>query len=77
MRANIAFVATLWLALFMAWTISGEQFLDLMFAMPDLGPVDDLVLSGVVWMEDWRADLGLPDLFGRLRATLHRISGLG
>lgn len=77
MRANWNFVATLWITLVAVWALSGEQFLDLVFAMPNLGPVDDAILTGVVWLEEARARLGLPDLFQMLRDTLHRLSGLG
>ena len=77
-RSNtLIFIATLWLCLIAAWLFSGEQFLDLMFAMPDLGPVDDVILTAVVWLEDFRAGLGAPDLFAALRSVLHRLTGLG
>lgn len=74
---GIVFMGTLWLCLIGVWLVSGEQFLDLMFAMPDAGPVDDVILTAVVWAEDWRAGLGMPDLFSDLRAFLHRVTGLG
>lgn len=73
----VPFVATLWLALFAAWLFSGEQFLDLVFSMPDAGPIDDWILSAVLWAEGLRAEAGLPDLFAALRSTLHAWTGLG
>lgn len=76
-RETVAFILTLWLCLIGAWLTSGEQFLDLMFAIPDAGPVDDWVLTLVVWLEEARADLGVPDLFAALRAALHGWTGLG
>jgi hypothetical protein len=45
--------------------------------MPDLGPVDDFLLAGVVAAEETKAALGLPDLFGALRTLLHRWTGFG
>ncbi|WP_297773483.1 hypothetical protein [uncultured Roseovarius sp.] len=77
MQRNIVFLATLWGALGLSWLLSGERFLDLMFAMPDLGKIDDLVLEVVIQAEDAKDALGAPDLFGALRAALHRITGLG
>lgn len=77
MSPNARFCVTLWLSLVAAWAFSGEQFLDLMFAMPNAGPVDDAILAVVVWLEDGRAALGLPDLFQALRDGLHRATGLG
>lgn len=77
MRQNLIFALTLWAALGLAWLLSGEQFLDLIFAMPDLGWIDDMVLAGAFLAEDAKAALGLPDLFAALRAALHRLTGLG
>lgn len=77
MRQNLIFAVTLWGALGLAWLLSGERFLDLIFAMPDFGRVDDIILAGVFQAEDAKAALGLPDLFAALRAALHRLTGLG
>ncbi len=71
------FVVTLWLSLFAVWLFSGEQFLDLMFAMPNAGPVDDAILGLVIAAEEARAALGLPDLFQGLRDLVHGATGLG
>ncbi len=76
-RPRTAFLFTLWAALVLAWAFSGERFLDWAFAMPDLGAVDDLLLAAVVAAEAAKAALGLPDLFGALRAALHHWTGLG
>ncbi|SHI33201.1 hypothetical protein [Wenxinia saemankumensis] len=76
-RGNPTFLATLWAALILAWIFSGEQFLDLMFAMPDAGAVDDWLLGIVVRAEDMRAAWGAPDLFASWRGLLHRTFGLG
>lgn len=70
------FLATLWLCLALAWLVSGEQFLDLVFAMPDAGPVDDWVIAAAVGLEDFRARFAPPDLFAALRAALHHWTGL-
>ncbi|KIQ68974.1 hypothetical protein Wenmar_02707 [Wenxinia marina DSM 24838] len=48
-----------------------------MFAIPDAGPVDDWSLTVVVWFEDMRAGLGVPDLFSALRGAIHGWTGLG
>ena len=77
MQRHWHFVATLWIFLIIVWAVSGEQFLDLMFAMPNAGHIDDLILGGVVWLEEARASLGLPDLFQALRDALHNLTGLG
>ena len=77
MRQNLAFITTLWAALALAWLISGERFLDWAFAMPDLGPIDDGILAVVVWAEEAKAALDLPDLFGLWRHWLHDRMGLG
>lgn len=76
MRANISFIATLWICLFSVWLFSGEQFLDLVFAMPDAGMVDDAVISVVVGMEEARAAVDPPDLFAAVRGWLHHWTGL-
>jgi len=77
MRTNKVFVLTLWAALALVWAVSGDRFLDLVFAMPDIGVVDDLIISAVLRAEDARALLDPPDLFGQLRHLLHRLTGLG
>ncbi|SLN18466.1 hypothetical protein [Roseisalinus antarcticus] len=77
MSAYTVFLMTLWLSLFVIWIFSGEQFLDLMFAMPNAGPIDDVVLTGVVGLEEARASWGAPDLFRMLRDALHGLTGLG
>lgn len=70
------FIATLWIALIATWIVSGEQFLDLIFAMPDLGPIDDWVITAGVTLEDARAAAAPPDLFQALRDWLHSVTGL-
>ncbi|MEO0681509.1 MAG: hypothetical protein AAF192_13955 [Pseudomonadota bacterium] len=77
MRLPAGFTATLWLALALAWAFSGERFLDFAFEMPEMGPVDDALLAALVQVEEAKAALGLPDLFGALRQALHDASGLG
>ncbi len=77
MTRNAQFIAVLYAGLFAAWLFSGEQFLDLMFSMPNAGSVDDVILTGVVGLEETRAGLGAPDLFAQLRAWLHGLTGLG
>jgi len=76
-RANLNFLATLWIALALAWLLSGERLLDWAFYMPDLGPVDDWILAILVSADEARAGLGLTDIFGALRAALHGWTGLG
>lgn len=76
-RAPASFLLALAGALALAWAFSGERFLDWAFAMPDLGPVDDVVLAALVAAEEAKAAAGLPDLFGALRGFLHRWTGLG
>jgi len=75
-RPAVTFLATLWLALALAWLFSGERFLDLVFAMPDAGPVDDWIIAAALALEDVRRALDPPDLFAALRAALHRWTGL-
>ena len=70
------FIATLWVCLFAAWMYSGEQMLDLAFGMPDLGPIDDAVINGVVMAEDARAAVAPPDYFSALRGWMHSWTGL-
>ncbi|MBL4811745.1 MAG: hypothetical protein JKX69_05150 [Rhodobacteraceae bacterium] len=77
MRQGLIFVTVLWAGLGGIWLGSGEAVLDLAFALPDIGPVDDIIIIAVVWAEDLRAPLGVPDWFGALRAGLHRLTGLG
>lgn len=71
------FTLTLIAGLVVAWLLSGERFLDLAFEMMDLGQVDDIILSVLVVVEEGKADLGLPDVFGALRRGLHSVLGLG
>lgn len=77
MRATARFSATLFAALFLAWLVSGERFLDAAFEMMDLGQIDDILLQGLVWLEEGKASLGLPDVFSALRGMLHKVFGLG
>lgn len=75
MTETSRFTATILAALVVAWLLSGERFLDSVFEMMDLGPLDDIIISGAVVVEQGKADLGLPDVFGAIRAALH--DGLG
>ncbi len=70
------FLAVLWICLAVAWFFSGEQFLDLVFDMPDAGPVDDLAIAVTVGAEDVRAAVSPPDLFAALRRAIHGLTGL-
>jgi len=70
------FTLTLIAALAVAWLLSGTRFLDAAFEMVDLGEVDDIVISGIVVFEERKANLGLPDVFGAMRAKLHSVLGL-
>lgn len=72
-----AFTLTLWLALPVAWVLSGPRFLDWAYAMPDLGPVDDTILMILDRADAARAGLGWGDAFGAARAALHDATGLG
>lgn len=76
MTQNARFTATLIAALAFAWLFSGDRFLDAIFEMVDLGPVDDIVISVAVRFEDGKAMLRLPDVFSALRGALHRGLGL-
>ena len=76
-NANSRFILTIWVCLLLAWVTSGDQFLNLMFAMPDLGPIDESALEGVIRADDMKQALGLTDWFGALRAMIHRTTGLG
>jgi len=75
MAENARFIFTTFAALVLAWLFSGDRFLDSIFEMVDLGRFDDIVISGVVILEEGKASLGLPDLFSALRGALH--GGLG
>lgn len=70
------FIATLWIVLIATWVVSGEQLIDLVFAMPNAGPIDDWAISAVVFVEDTRAAAAPPDLFQALRDWLHSVTGL-
>lgn len=76
-RDMIIFLCALWGFLALVWMFSGEQFLDLMFAMPDAGGIDDIILTVVIWFEDLRVELSPPDVFDTVRALLHKATGLG
>ncbi len=76
MSKNAQFTLTLILALTAAWLLSGDRFLDAVFNMVDLGPLDDIVITGVVILEEGKASLGLPDIFAATRAVLHGVLGL-
>jgi len=76
MSDTARFTASLFALLVLAWGFSGERLLDAVFAMPDLGPVDDWVIAVTVTLEDGKAQLGLPDAFTALRTALHRGLGL-
>lgn len=77
MDQNRLFNTTLWASLFIMWLVSGEAFLDWAFAMPDIGGIDDALLSLVASAENAKAAFGLPDLFQALRAVIHGATGLG
>jgi len=77
MQLPAAFTLTLWTALALAWALSGDRFVDFAFEMPEMGLLDDVLLEVVVAADEAKAALGLPDLFGRLRETLHDVFGLG
>lgn len=76
MSQNAKFIVAVAGLLLLAWLFSGERLLDAVFAMPDLGPVDDAVIAVAVAGEELKASLGLPDAFGALRGALHRGLGL-
>ncbi|MCB1357020.1 MAG: hypothetical protein KDK53_11170 [Maritimibacter sp.] len=76
MTQNARFIATAAALLVLAWLFSGERLLDAVFEMPDAGPLDDAVIALTVAAEDLKARLGLPDVFGALRATLHALLGV-
>jgi len=77
MSQNRRFALTLAAALVVAWALSGERFLDAAFEMMDLGRVDDILIAGIVRLEEFKASLGLPDIFSSLREVLHGTFGLG
>ena len=76
MRTQLTFIATLCFALALAWLTSGERFLDWIFLMPDVGAVDDAVITFVMAVEDRRQQLQVVDLFAQARAWLHSSVGL-
>jgi hypothetical protein len=76
MSKNVRFIAASIALLVLAWLFSGERLLDAVFAMPDVGPVDDAVIAVTVALEDLKARLGLPDAFGALRGVLHGLLGV-
>lgn len=76
MSQNAKFIVTAIALLVLAWLFSGERLLDAVFAMPDIGPLDDGVIAATVALEDVKARLGLPDAFGALRGLLHRLLGV-
>jgi len=75
MSQNAKFTTTLFIALAIAWLLSGDRFLDAVFEMVDLGSLDDIVITSVVILEEGKATLGLPDVFAAIRGAIH--SGLG
>lgn len=76
MTGNARFTATCIILTVAAWLLSGERLLDAAFALPDLGPLDDAAIAIMVRLEDLKSPLGLPDLFGSLRAGLHAVLGV-
>jgi len=76
MSQNTKFIVTALALMVLAWLFSGERLLDAVFAMPDIGPVDDRVIAAAVALEDMKAHLGLPDAFGALRGLLHSVLGV-
>jgi len=75
MTQNAKFTVCLFVALSIAWLLSGDRFLDSVFEMVDLGRVDDIVIERVVVLEEGKAQLGLPDIFSALRGTIHGALG--
>lgn len=71
------FTFTLFACLAVTWLLSGDRFLDSVFEMVDLGQVDDIIIERVIWLEERKASLGLPDVFGVIRESLHSFLGLG
>ncbi len=76
MSQNTRFITASLALLVLAWLFSGERLLDAVFAMPDLGPLDDTLIVAMVALEDIKARLGLPDAFGALRSVLHAALGV-
>lgn len=76
MSANTRFIAACFTLLGLAWLFSGTRFLDAMFALPDLGPVDDLAIAAAVALEAVKDRLAPPDAFTLLRGALHAALGL-
>jgi hypothetical protein len=76
MSQNARFTVTAFALLVLAWLFSGERLLDAVFEMPDLGPLDDWVIAGMVALEELKSRFGLPDAFGALRTALHAALGV-
>ncbi|MEZ5721964.1 MAG: hypothetical protein R3D59_10125 [Paracoccaceae bacterium] len=76
MSQNARFITASAALLVLAWLFSGTRLLDAVFAMPDVGPLDDAVIALTVAAEDLKAQLGLPDAFGALRGALHGLLGV-
>lgn len=72
-----SFTLTLWLFLMAAWVLSGERVLNWAYEMPDIGPIDDIVLFLLDEVEALRGDFGLQDYFGEFRTLLHSWTGFG
>ena len=76
MSHNKRFIAASLALLVLAWLFSGERLLNGVFAMPDIGGLDDAIIAAMVTLEDQKAHLGLPDAFGALRQALHAALGV-
>lgn len=76
MSQNARFIVIAIALMVLAWLFSGERLLDAVFAMPDIGPIDDRVIAAAVALEDIKVRLGLPDAFGALRGFLHTVLGV-
>lgn len=76
MAPNARFVTTSIALTVLAWLLSGERLLEAAFNLPDLGPLDDAAIALAVWLEDLKSPLGLPDVFGAMRAGLHAVLGV-
>ncbi|MEZ5769768.1 MAG: hypothetical protein R3D80_20540 [Paracoccaceae bacterium] len=76
MSQNARFTAAGFALIVLAWAFSGERLLDALFAVPDLGPVDDWAIAGMVALEEFKGRLHLPDAFGALRTALHAFIGV-
>ncbi|WP_220750658.1 hypothetical protein [Jannaschia sp. AI_61] len=44
--------------------------------MPDLGPVDDMIIEFAVTAQEVKEQIGPEDYFGQTRDVLHRLLGL-